>query len=131
MSNLKKAKRVQPEGSNHFDTVRKIGLELPGVQEGTTHGSPALKCKGKLLAWIPANKPVPPDTLAVRMDFDQRTSLIEEAPETYFLIDHYLDYSCVLVRLSQVNRDALRDLLRTGWRFVTAPPEKKPASHAK
>jgi hypothetical protein len=26
-----------------FDTVRRIALELPGVEEGTSYGTPALK----------------------------------------------------------------------------------------
>src|SRR5208283_4485505 len=30
-----------------FDTVRKIGLGLPGVEESTAYGSPALKVHGK------------------------------------------------------------------------------------
>jgi hypothetical protein len=108
-----------------FETVRKIALELPGVEEGTTHGSPALKIKGKLLAWIPANKPVEPNTLAVRIDFDQRDALIAEAPDTYYLIDHYLDYGAVLVRLSQIDILSLKDLLRSGWRFVTGEIPRK------
>src|SRR5215831_4954841 len=108
-----------------FETVRKIALELPGVEEGTTHGSPALKIKGKLVAWIPANKPVEPNTLAVRIDFDQRDALIADAPDTYYLIDHYLNYAAVLVRLSQIDISSLRDLLRSGWRFVTSEIRRK------
>jgi hypothetical protein len=33
--------------------------------------------------------------------------------------DHYVDYACVLVRLRRVHPDAVRDLLLTGWRFMT------------
>jgi hypothetical protein len=36
-----------------FDTVRKIGLALPEVEEGTAYGSPALKVRGSLLACVP------------------------------------------------------------------------------
>ena len=57
---------------------------------------------------------------AVRIDFDQRTALLAEAPEVYYITDHYIPYPMVLVRMSRINRDALRDLLRAGWRFVTA-----------
>jgi hypothetical protein len=31
-----------PRGTINFDTVRKIGLALPGVEESTAYGSPAL-----------------------------------------------------------------------------------------
>jgi hypothetical protein len=32
----------------HPETVRKIGLALPDVEEGTTYGTPALKIRGQL-----------------------------------------------------------------------------------
>ena len=45
---------------------------------------------------------------------------MEAAPESYYLTDHYVNYPIVLVRLSRIHLDALRDLLGTGWRFVSA-----------
>ena len=39
-----------PKSTISFDTVRKIGLALPGVEESTAYGAPALKVRGKLLA---------------------------------------------------------------------------------
>ena len=39
-----------------FDTVREIGLALPGVEESTAYGSPALKVRGKIQAGIPAKR---------------------------------------------------------------------------
>jgi len=42
------------------------------------------------------------------------------APDVYYLTDHYVYYPVVLVRLSRIHPDALRDLLGVAWRFVTA-----------
>ena len=39
--------------------------------------------------------------------------------------DHYINYPSVLVRLSQIQRDALKDLLLMSWRYVTMPPQRK------
>ena len=103
-----------------FATVREIGLALPDVEEGTTYGSPALKVRGKLLTCLAVHKSAEPESLAVRIDFDQRAGLLAEGPETYYLTDHYRSYPVVLVRLSQVRIDQLRDLLGSAWRFVTA-----------
>ena len=105
-----------------FDTVRKIGLALAGVEESTAYGSRALKVRGKLLACIPVNKAAEPNSLAVRVDFDQRAELLETDPRTYYLKDHYVNYPSVLVRLSEVQPDALKDLLTMAYRFVTAKP---------
>ncbi len=102
-----------------FDTVRKIGLALPGVEESTAYGFPALKIHGKLLACLPANPSAEPASLVVRMDFDERAELLAAAPDVYYATDHYVDYTAVLVRLSRINPDALRDLLGMAYKFVT------------
>lgn len=103
-----------------FDIVRNIGLALPGVEESTAYGCPALKIHGKLLACVPAHRSAEPGSLAVRVDFDDRAELLAAAPGVYYLTDHYLDYSGVLVRLSRINPDVLRDLLGMAYKFVTA-----------
>lgn len=54
------------------------------------------------------------------MDFADRDALIEEEPDTYYLKEHYVGYPCVLVRLSRVHPDALRDLVVGAQRYVSA-----------
>jgi hypothetical protein len=108
-----------PRGTISFDTVRKIGLALPGVEESTAYGQPALKIHGKLLACLPANRSAEPGSLAVRVDFDERAELLAADPDVYYVTDHYVGYSAVLVRLSRVTPDVLRDLLGMAHKFVT------------
>jgi hypothetical protein len=103
-----------------FDIVREIGLALSDTEEGTMYGSPALKVRGGLLTCLAINKSAEPDSLVVAIDFDQRSGLLAESPETYYVTDHYVDYPVVLVRLSQIRIDQLRDLLGSAWRFVAA-----------
>ena len=102
-----------------FDTVRKIASGLPGVEESTSYGAPSLKIGGRLLTCPAINKSAEPNSLAVSLDMDQREALLAEAPDTYYITDHYVNYPVVLVRLSRVNADALRDLLHAGWKFVS------------
>ncbi len=112
-----------------FDFVRSIGLSLPGVEEGTAYGSPALKLRGKLLACIPVHRSAEPDSLAVSIDFDARSELLDTAPGTYYLTDHYRGHPMVLVRLSRIRHEDLRTLLETAWQFVnTRPPQRFPGS---
>ena len=103
-----------------FDTVRQIALALPHVEDSTAYGSPALKVGGKLLACIPANKSAEPGSLMVRVDFASRAELLAESPDIYYVTDHYVNYPSVLVRLSRIHPDALRDLLDMARKFVTA-----------
>ena len=109
-----------PRSTIDFDTVRKIGLRLPGVEPSTAWGAPALKVRGKLLACVPTHHSAEPGSLMVRVDFDDRAELLAAAPDVYYLTDHYLGYSAVLVRMSRVTPDALRDLLGMAHKFVTA-----------
>jgi hypothetical protein len=113
-----------------FDTVRKMGLALPGVEESSTYGSPSLKVHGKMFACLAIHRSAEPDTLAVRIAFGQRDEMIAADPGTYYLTDHYVNYPVVLVRLSRVHPDALRELLLMGWRFVSASA-KKPSRRRK
>ena len=109
-----------PRSKIDFDTVRNIGLALPGVEESTAYGFPALKVRGKLLACEPASRSAEPGSLVVRVDFDDRAELLAAAPDVYYVTDHYVDYNAILVRLSRVNPDMLRDLLDMAYKFVTA-----------
>lgn len=122
-----------PRNKIDFDTVRTIALRLADVDESTMYGSPAFKVRGELLTCIAINKSAEPNTLAVRIDFDRRAELMAEAPDVYYLTDHYVNYPVVLVRLSRIQIDALRDLLGMAWRFASAktPGRKRPVRKQK
>lgn len=111
-----------PKSTINFDTVRKIGLTFPGVEESTAYGQPALKIHGKLLACLPASRSAEPGSLAVRIDFADRAALLAEAPDVYYVTEHYVDYNAVLVRMSRVDPGVLRDLLGVAYKFVTRKP---------
>ena len=72
------------------------------------------------MACEPANRSAEPGSLAVCVDFDDRAQLLAEAPAVYYVTDHYVGYEMVLVRLSRVNPDVLRDLLGMAYKFVTS-----------
>src|SRR4029453_17974835 len=78
-----------------FDAVRKIGLTFPGVEESTAYGCPALKLKGKLLACMASHRSAEPASLVVCVSFLDRAALIAEAPEIYYVREHYLNYESV------------------------------------
>jgi len=95
-----------------FDTVRQIAQTLPGAEESTSYGTPAFKVKGKLFA----RQHQDGESLVVGVDFDEREEMMNAAPEKFYITDHYLNYPWMLVRMSQVRRDELRDLLIGSWR---------------
>jgi hypothetical protein len=120
-----KRQRSSPEAGARamavsFETVRKLGLQLPDVEEGMGYGKPALKVCGKMFACLPSHKSAEPDSLVVRTDFEQRTELLSADPDVYDITDHYRDYPAVLVRMSRITPDMLQESTRHGipLRFV-------------
>lgn len=110
-----------------FDAVREIALTLPDVEDSSLHGIPSLKVRGKLLTCQAMNRSAEPNTLAVRLDFERRAALIEADPRVYYVTDHYVNYPTVLVRLAEIDRSSLADLLGMAWRFVTSKTKPKTA----
>ena len=111
-----------------FETVRKVGLRLPDVEESTAYGKPALKVRGKTFVCMCSHKSADPDSLVVRTDFEQRDELLASDPDVYYITDHYKDYPAVLVRLPRVTPGILPDLLGMAYRFVAREslmPRKK------
>ena len=102
-----------------FGAIEQLVRDFPGVERGTAYGAPALMVNGKMFACVPTHRSAEPHSLAVRIDFADRDELIANDPETFYLKDHYVDYAAVLVRLSRIHRDALRDLLQMSWKFMS------------
>ena len=107
-----------------FANVEAIARTLPDVEVTTAWGQPALKVRGKMFACLASHRSTEPNTLVVKMDFPDRDALIGEEPDTYYLKEHYMGYPCVLVRLSRVHPDALRELIIGAHRYVSANTSK-------
>src|SRR5690349_10912486 len=76
--------RLMAKSTITFDTVREIGLALPGVEESTAYGSPALKVRGKMMACMAVNRSAEPDSLGVWVDFDDRAELLAADPDVFY-----------------------------------------------
>lgn len=98
-----------------FEDVRRIALSLGNVEEGTSYGTAAFKVGGKLIARLKEDG----DSLVVGTTFEEREEMMGAEPETYYITDHYLNYPWVLVRLSRVHPDAMRDLLSRAPRLAS------------
>ena len=103
-----------------FDVVAEVARVIPGVEEVASPRGRGLKIRGKLLACQAIHKSAEPNSLMVRIDFDEREVLLATEPGTYYLTDHYRGYPAILVRLSKVRRKALGQLIQTAAEFVSA-----------
>ena len=92
--------------------VCKLAMNLPGVEAGTSYGTPALHVGKKFLARLKEDG----ETVALRVDLDDRDVLLELDPAAFYLTDHYRPYPAMLVRLKEVRPDMVERLLEQAWR---------------
>jgi hypothetical protein len=97
-----------------WDDVVEIGLRFPGVEVGTSYGTPALEVRGKGICRLRTD----PDALVLRViDLDEREALLQGQPEAFFSTPHYEGYPYVLVRLDAVDPVELAELIEEAWRL--------------
>src|SRR5690349_12913253 len=90
-----------------WDDVRRIALALPGVEEGTSYGTPGLRAAKKFLTRLKEDG----KSIVVKVSFDEREILMEADPETFFITEHYRAYPAMLVNLASVHADQVRRLV--------------------
>ena len=95
-----------------FATVRRLALALPGVELGTSYGTPGFRVGGKFMGRLKEDG----ETLALKVGFEERDLRMQAAPDTFFNTEHYFGYPVVLVRLKRVNQRDLSEVLAEAWR---------------
>lgn len=110
--------QTQTAPGAEYKRVCEIARKLPGVEESSSYGTPALKVKGRFMCRLRSEAE---GALAIRCDFVDRQMLLQADPEVFFVTDHYLDYPMVLVRLDKIRFSALPELIERAWRMVATP----------
>jgi hypothetical protein len=96
-----------------------IARELPGVEVSTWYGTPGLRVAGKGFARLRTEAE---GGLVLMCSLDEKERLLESGEPAYYTTPHYEGYGSIIVDLSEVTRDALRELIVQSWR-VKAPPK--------
>ncbi len=95
------------------EMASKLALSLPQVDEGSHHGTPAFRVRGRLFARLRDD-----GMMVVRIDPGYRDVLVSSAPDRFVVTQHYQDYPWMLVRLDAVGPQELDDLLADAWSQV-------------
>jgi hypothetical protein len=82
-----------PTKTSNFERVREIAMTLPEVEDSAIHGAPSLKVRGKLLTCPAIHRSAEPNTLAVRIGFEQRAESMAADPEIYCVTDQLRELS--------------------------------------
>ena len=71
------------------------GLALPGVEQGSRYGRPALLFRGRMLAATTAPDPA---SFVLHVALPDKEVLIDTDPATFWETDHYRGWPAILVR---------------------------------
>jgi hypothetical protein len=96
-----------------FEDVVAMAGELPGVEVGTSYGTPALRVRRKFMARLREDG----DSLVLTpIDDIEQEALMATQPDVFYKTAHYEGHPSVLIRLSRVDPEDLRELLEQCWR---------------
>ncbi|HLM15837.1 MAG TPA: MmcQ/YjbR family DNA-binding protein [Reyranella sp.] len=87
--------------------IRRTVSALPGVEEGTSYGTPAWRHKGKLLARLHQDG----RSIVLKVSNETRDHLLQADPKTFFITDHYVGYPIVLAHFDKLSAIDLKKLL--------------------
>jgi hypothetical protein len=90
-----------------LSAIRRAVIALPGIEEGTSYGTPAWRHKGKLLARLHQDG----KSIVLKASNETRDHLMQADPETFFITDHYVGHPWVLARLDRLSAADLKKLL--------------------
>ena len=106
-----------------IETVRRLALALPEVEEGTWFRTPAWKVRGRSFARLWEDG----ETLVALVDIGEKEMLMAAEPNVFFETPHYHGYPAVLVRLPAIPEDELAEVLEDSWRRKA--PKRLVAEH--
>ena len=109
-----------------WDDVRGIALSLPNTSERPRHGTASWQVHEKAFVWerplrksdLEALGDAAPDgaILGARVEhLGAKAALIESEPEVFFTTPHFDGFPAVLIRLEEIARDELEEVIVEAW----------------
>jgi hypothetical protein len=95
-----------------------LARALPHVEVSTWYGTPGLKVAGRGFARLRTEAE---GGLVLMCSLEEKERLLESGEPAYYTTPHYDGYGSIIVDLSKIDRDALRELIVQAWRLKAAP----------
>jgi hypothetical protein len=100
-----------------WEDIVEIAEALPEVQVSTSHGTPALKVKGKGFARLRTEAE---GGLMLRCSMEEKEALLASGDPAFYTTSHYDGYPSILVDLTRIDADHLAELVEEAW-WLRAP----------
>lgn len=93
----------------------RLALALPGAEESTHYGKPAVKVRGRFFTCISSHEP---GALVVPCPAEEARLLCTALPGVYYLTPHYEGWDGVLARLDAIDEEELAGRLEDAYAHV-------------
>ena len=114
-----------------WDDIRRIALDLPETDEGTSHGNRSWRVKEKGFVWerplrrsdLEALGDAAPDgpILGARVENEMaKEALIANDPDVFFTTPHFNGYPAILIQLENISVEDLTEVIVEAW-LMRAP----------
>jgi hypothetical protein len=94
-----------------WDSVMAFALTLPGTEESTSYGKPAVRVRGKAFVYPGREQ----GSFAIASPMVEKEMLMESDPGTFWETPHYSGYPAVLVRFGSKERERIEMVIRRAW----------------
>ena len=109
-----------------WEDVRRIALDLPETDEGTTHGNRSWRVKEKGFVWerplrrgdLEALGDAAPDgpILGARVENEMaKEALVANDPDVFFTTPHFNGYPAILIQLDHISVEDLTEVIVEAW----------------
>jgi hypothetical protein len=100
-----------PEPLDSWDSVMAFALTLPGTEESTSYGRPAVRVGGKAFVYPGREQ----GSFAIASPLEEKEFLMETDSDTFWETDHYRGWPAVLVRFESSERERIETVIRRAW----------------
>ncbi len=98
-----------------WQQVVELASELPGVEESTSYGTPALKVAGKLMGRLRTDSDG-----ALALKTSDKDALVASEDPAYFTTPHFDGYDYILINLDLADPGEVAELVDDAW-HIAAP----------
>ena len=109
-----------------WEDVRRIALDLPETDEGTSHGNRSWRVKEKGFVWerplrrgdLEALGDAAPDgpILGARVENEMaKEALVANDPAVFFTTPHFNGYPAILIQLDHISVEDLTEVIVEAW----------------
>ena len=104
-----------------WDSVMAFALALPGAEESTSYGRPAVRVRGKAFVYPGREE----GSFAIASPIEEKELLMETDPDTFWETPHYDRWPAVLVRFGSSDRERIENVIRRAWWDRLSKTEQK------